>query len=44
MEKTKMAFFIALIIAGAGLEVIVPTFIVSMIVWYAMFIESDIAE
>ena len=39
-----MASIIVLAIYGGGIDVAVPTFIVSLIVWYASFFASGYAE
>lgn len=39
-----MAFIIALAIYGSELEVIVPTFLFGLVVWYASFFESSLAD
>ena len=43
-EKTKMAFIIALAIYGSELEVIVPTFLFGLVVWYGAFFGSGLAD
>ena len=39
-----MGFIIVLAIYGAELEVIVPTFLFGLVVWYGVFFESGLAD
>ena len=42
--ETEMGFVIALAIYGAGLEVVVPTFLFGLVVWYGVLFESGLAD
>lgn len=39
-----MLFIIALAIYGVGVDVVVPTFLLGLIVWYASFFASGYAD
>ena len=39
-----MIFIIALAIYGVGVDVVVPTFLFGLVVWYGVLFESGIAD
>ena len=39
-----MLFIIALAIYGVGVDVVVPTFLFGLVVWYGVLFESGIAD
>ena len=39
-----MAFIIAIAIYGVGVDVIVPTFLFGLVVWYGVLFESGCAD
>ena len=42
--KTKMAFIIAIAIYDGGIDVVVPTFLLGLVVWYGVLFESGLAD
>ena len=39
-----MLFIIALAIYGVGVDVVVPTFLFGLVVWYGVLFESSLAD
>lgn len=39
-----MLFIIAIAIYGVGVDVVVPTFLLGLVIWYVSFFESGLAD